>query len=99
MRIAWFSELGEDIRKEMKGLRWLLMTADDLPKATAAWMFAELDGVLIAIDHRGSKFNSGLHNRAIHLLLVDENNGISGITKVITEGCLLYTSPSPRDRG
>ena len=60
MRIAWFSELGEDIRKEMQGLRWLLMTADDLPKATAAWMFAELDGVLIAIDHRGSKFNSGL---------------------------------------
>ena len=73
----------------MQGLRWLLMTADDLPKATAAWMFAELDGTLIAIDHRGSKFNSGLHNRAIHLLLVDENNGISGITKVITEGGLL----------
>jgi len=89
VRIAWFGELGENIRKDMQGLRWLLMTADDLPKATAAWMFAELDGVLIAIDHRGSKFNSGLHNRAIHLLLVDENNDISGITKVITEGELL----------
>ncbi len=49
-------------------------------------MFAELDGTLIGIDHRGSEFKSGIHNRAIHLLLVDEDNGITGITKVVTEG-------------
>ena len=49
-------------------------------------MFAELDGTLIAIDHRGSEFKSGIHNRAIHLLLVDHDNGITGITKVVTEG-------------
>ena len=88
MRIAWFSELGEDIRKEMQGLRWLLMTANDLPKATAAWMFAELDGTLIGVDHRGMNFESGVHNRAIHLLLVDDTEGITGITKVVSEGTL-----------
>ena len=49
-------------------------------------MFAELDGTLIGIDHRGSKFSSGIHNRAIHLLLVDSDDGITGITKVVTEG-------------
>jgi len=72
----------------MKGLRWLLIRKQDLPNATAAWMFAELDGTLIGVEHRGKKFESGIHNRAIHLLLVDDANGITGITKVVTEGTL-----------
>ena len=72
----------------MRGLRWLLIRKEDLPKATPAWMFAELDGTLIGVDHKGSKFESGLHNRAIHLLLVDDSTGITGITKVVTEGTL-----------
>ena len=49
-------------------------------------MFAELDGTLIGIDHRGVEFTSGIHNRAIHLLLVDDDTGITGITKVVTAG-------------
>ena len=72
----------------MKGLRWLLIRKQDLEKATAAWMFAELDGTLIGVEHKGSNFESGVHNRAIHLLLVDDSTGITGITKVVTEGTL-----------
>ena len=86
MYSRWFHEVDGDLRHEMKGLRWLLIRKEDLPRATSAWMFAELDGTLIAIDHRGSKFSSGIHNRAIHLLLVDSDDGITGITKVVTEG-------------
>ena len=86
MYSRWFHEVDGDLRHEMKGLRWLLIRSEDLPKATSAWMFAELDGTLIGIDHRGSKFSSGIHNRAIHLLLVDYDDGITGITKVVTEG-------------
>tara|TARA_B100000925_G_C21952187_1_gene449483 strand:+ start:816 stop:1103 length:288 start_codon:yes stop_codon:yes gene_type:complete len=86
MYSRWFHEVEGDLRQEMKGLRWLLIREEDLSKATSAWMFAELDGTLIAVDHRGSEFISGIHNRAIHLLLVDHNNGITGITKVVTEG-------------
>jgi len=88
VKVAWFHEIKGDLRAEMRGLRWLLMRAEDLPRATAAWMFAELDGVFIGIDHRGTKFESGLHNRAIHLLLVDDVEGISGITKLMTNGQL-----------
>ena len=51
-------------------------------------MFAELDGTLIGVDHRGLNFESGVHNRAIHLLLVDDTEGITGITKVVSEGTL-----------
>jgi hypothetical protein len=68
----WFHEIKGDLRQEMKGLRWLLIRQEDLAKATPAWMFAELDGTLIGVDHRGMKFESGVHNRAIHLLLVDD---------------------------
>ena len=82
----WFHEIEGDLRQEMKGLRWLLIRQEDLVKATSAWMFAELDGTLIGIDHRGVQFTSGIHNRAIHLLLVDDATGITGITKVVTEG-------------
>ena len=86
MNIASFSDLSDNLREEMKNLRWLLLKAEDLPIATAAWMFAELDGVLIAIDHRGSKFESGIHNRAIHLLLLDEMESHIGITKIVCSG-------------
>ena len=82
----WFHEIDGDLRQEMKGLRWLLIRKQDLSKATSAWMFAELDGTLIGVDHRGSAFQSGIHNRAIHLLLVDDADGINGITKVVTDG-------------
>ena len=88
MNYRWFHEIDGELRQEMKGLRWLLIRKDDLPKATPAWMFAELDGTLIGVDHTGSKFESGVHNRAIHLLLVDDSTGITGITKVVTEGTL-----------
>jgi len=88
MYSRWFHEIDGDLRQEMKGLRWLLIRKEDLPKATSAWMFAELDGTLIAVDHRGFEFESGIHNRAIHLLLVDDPEGITGITKVVSEGTL-----------
>jgi len=86
MYSRWFHEVRGDLRQEMKGLRWLLIRQEDLSNATSAWMFAELDGTLIGIDHRGVEFTSGIHNRAIHLLLVDDDTGITGITKVVTEG-------------
>jgi hypothetical protein len=85
----WFHEISGDLRTEMKGLRWLLIKCEDLEKATAAWMFAELDGTLIGVDHRGKQFESGIHNRAIHLLIVDNDEAITGITKVVTEGELI----------
>ena len=88
MYSRWFHEIDGILRQEMKGLRWLLIRKEDLPSATSAWMFAELDGTLIGVDHRGSKFQSGIHNRAIHLLLVDNSEGITGITKVVSEGSL-----------
>ena len=88
MQYRWFHEIKGDLRQEMNGLRWLLIRKQDLPNATAAWMFAELDGTLIGVEHRGEQFESGIHNRAIHLLLVDDANGITGITKVVTEGTL-----------
>ena len=88
MYSRWFHEIEGDLRQEMKGLRWLLIRKEDLSQATSARMFAELDGTLIGVDHRGSKFESGIHNRAIHLLLVDDSEGIIGITKVVTEGRL-----------
>ena len=86
MYSRWFHDIKGDLRSEMKGLRWLLIRRDDLVKATSAWMFAELDGTLIGVDHRGKEFISGVHNTAIHLLLVDSDNGITGITKVATSG-------------
>lgn len=86
MYLRWFHEIDGELRSEMKGLRWLLIRREDLSKATSAWMFAELDGTLIGVDHRGQDFISGVHNRAIHLLLVDNDEGITGITKVVTSG-------------
>ena len=52
-------------------------------------MFAELDGILIGVDHRGEEITPGLWQRAVHLMLVseqidaDEFAKNSGITKVI----------------
>ena len=88
MQYRWFHEIDGELRQEINGLRLLLLRKADVPKATPAWMFSELDGTLIGVDHKGSKFESGVHNRAIHLLLVDDSTGITGITKVVTEGTL-----------
>ena len=52
MKIVHFSELGSDTREEMKGARWILLDQDDIKNALSALMFAELDGVLVAVDHR-----------------------------------------------
>ena len=73
----------------MKGARWILIHQDELQDALKALMFAELDGVLVAVDHRDSIPDGGLWRRAVHLLLVSSEqdaNDIrskSGITKVV----------------
>ena len=54
MKIVRFSELGDHVREEMKGARWILLHQDELQDALGALMFAELDGVLVAVDHRDS---------------------------------------------
>jgi len=86
-KFAWFSQFKDiprdELRESLRGLRWVLLNAEDLPNATAVWMFAELDGFFIALDHRGSEYPSGVHNRAIHLLLIDEQQEIRGISKII----------------
>ena len=86
MRVMWLHEIpaDQDLREVMRGLRWLMIRGQDLNEATAAWMFAELDGCLIAVDHRHAPFENDVHNRAIHLLLVNQGaNEVRGITKVI----------------
>ena len=91
MKILYFSELGDNLRDEMSGARWLLMSSKDIESATGAFMFAELDGILIAVDHRGEEISTGLWQRAVHLILVseqidaDEFAKKSGITKVIAD--------------
>ncbi len=67
-----FRELSEDVRTDLQGKRWLLLTGEDLPHATAALAFSELEDVLVAVDHRGSTVEIGLWMRATHLLLVDD---------------------------
>ena len=91
VKILYFSELGTNLREEMSGARWLLMSSTDLQSATGALMFAELDGILIGVDHRGEEITPGLWQRAVHLMLVseqidaDEFAKKSGITKVIAD--------------
>ena len=51
MKIIRFSELGENVRDTMAGARWILLDQDDIQHALSALMFAELDGVLVAVDH------------------------------------------------
>ena len=84
-----FRELSEDVRTDLQGKRWLLLTGEDLPPATAALAFSELEDVLVAVDHRGSTVEIGLWMRATHLLLVDDEGqaeelrSTSGITQVL----------------
>ncbi|DAC52791.1 MAG TPA: hypothetical protein D7I11_07845 [Candidatus Poseidoniales archaeon] len=84
-----FSELGDDIRADLQGKRWLLLSGEELLHATAALAFSELEDVLVAVDHRGSEVQIGLWMRATHLLLVDDDalanelRTTSGITRVI----------------
>ena len=91
MKILYFSEIGTNLREEMSGARWLLMSSKDLESATGALMFAELDGILIGVDHRGEEINPGLWQRAVHLMLVSEHIDAdefakkSGITKVVAD--------------
>ena len=65
-----------------------MLKAIELPRATAALAFSELEDVLVAVDHRGVEVVEGLWMRATHLLLVsdvDEARALqesSGITKV-----------------
>ena len=91
MKVLYFSEIGTNLREEMSGARWLLMSSKDLESATGALMFAELDGILIGVDHRGEEINPGLWQRAVHLILVSEHIDAdefakkSGITKVVAD--------------
>lgn len=90
MKIIRFSELGSNVREEMVGARWILLDQDDIQHALSALMFAELDGVLVAVDHRRTNPGVGLWQRAVHLLLVSEQEDAeeirlkTGITKVIS---------------
>ena len=90
MKVVRFSDLGENVREAMQGARWILLEQDELQHALSALMFAELDGVLVAVDHRASSPDNGLWRRAVHLLLVSEQEDAekiqqtSGITKVIS---------------
>ena len=90
MKIIRFSNLGEDVRESMKGARWILLDQEEIQHALSALMFAELDGVLVAVDHRKSTPDEGLWRRAVHLLLVSEDENpeeirkSSGITKVVS---------------
>jgi len=89
MEVVHFHELGERPRAALQNKRWLILVAENLPHATAALMFSELEDVLVAVDHRGKLIEEGLWMRAVHLLLVDESNDAlalqqkTGITKVI----------------
>jgi len=72
-------------REDLQGVRWMILDHTMLNDATKMMMFAELDGVLIAVDHRGKKVENGIWMRMVHLLLVDDAEGLekSGITKVV----------------
>jgi len=88
METIRFSELGTDFRSAMQGKRWLLLTGEELAAAGAALVFSELEDVLVAVDHRGTKVQSGLWMRAVHLLLVsDETQALalqtSSVSKVL----------------
>ena len=90
MKIIRFSELGTRVLEEMQGARWILLEQDEIQHALSALMFAELDGVLVAVDHRRTSPEEGLWQRAVHLLLVSEQEDAeeirlkTGITKVIS---------------
>ena len=50
MKSISFSELGDDVRASLQGHRWLVLKAIELPRATAALAFSELEDVLVAVD-------------------------------------------------
>ena len=90
MKIIRFSELSDNPRQHLSGARWLILHHSEIEKATSILMFTELDGILVAVDHRGKDVEDGLWQRAVHLMLVDLNPNVaeeiqkrSGITKVI----------------
>lgn len=89
MEVLYFHQLAGDIRASMQGKRWLVLTAADLPHATAALAFSELEDVLVAVDHRNASVEDGLWMRAVHLLVVTRGEDCetiqarSGITKVV----------------
>ena len=74
MESILFSDLGDNPRSAMQGKRWLMLPAEELPHATAALAFSELEDVLVAVDHRGEMVEEGLWMRAVHLLLVSDQN-------------------------
>jgi len=83
MQIIEFSQ--ELSRDDLRNIRWLTIHHSELEPAAKIMMFAELDGVLIAVDHRGAKVERGLWMRMVHLLVVDDAKGLgdTGITKVV----------------
>ncbi|MEE2974060.1 MAG: hypothetical protein VX831_02335 [Candidatus Thermoplasmatota archaeon] len=97
MKWIRFSDLGEDPRSAMQGQRWLVMTAHDLPHATAALAFSELEDVLVAVDHRGVPVEHGLWMRAVHLMVVGDTShaaalqASSGITQVLASDAPVET--------
>ena len=91
VNVIWFEQLGEQPRTTMAGKRWLLLRARDLPMATKALMFSELEDVLVAVDHRGTAPAWGLWSRAVHVLIVDggmDEEALrleSGVSKVVSD--------------
>ena len=86
-----FDALSDDVRASLQGQRWLILRDEDLPNATAAIAFSELEDVLVAVDHRSLPIVDGLWMRAVHLLLVQNEDAEaiqlrSGITKVVSTG-------------
>ena len=86
-----FDALSDDVRASLQGQRWLILRDEDLPHATAALAFSELEDVLVAVDHRSLPIVDGLWMRAVHLLLVQNEDAEaiqlrSGITKVVSTG-------------
>ena len=60
MNVVQFSKLSGNIRESIQGFRWVILQQEDIPKALSVMMFAELDGVLVAVDHRKSVPENGL---------------------------------------
>jgi hypothetical protein len=90
MRIVHLKDLGDNPRASMSGARWLVLKADEIAHSTTLLMFTELDDILVAVDHRGSRPEPGLWQRAVHFIMIDGTTAeaetfrrTSGITKVV----------------
>ena len=66
MKIIRFSELDNNPRQQLSGARWLILHHSEVEKATSILMFTELDGILVAVDHRGKEIVDGLWQRYIN---------------------------------